>query len=250
MAILIGVFGPPGSGKTTSVFPYVDKEEGIKILGLNPKSTVFVNVSSKPLPPGAYQMYGKSLKDDPNGNYLESKDYATISKVIKHVGDNRPDVQNIVIDDYGYLGGTEVVGSDPEGPEWGMGRTDGVFKKWRRVAYHVFHPLNVATSIERKDLNIIFMFHDEMDSRGVRKILTQGKMIDNNVPLDGLFSYLFLAQNEGEDLETGKPKYSFKTNVPGTTSKSVIGVFKRDHAYPNDLGVITNHLWEQLGLNK
>ena len=90
----IAIVGESGTGKSTSfgIIP----EIGVK--GLNPKSTVIVNVAGKDLPfRGWKKHYAGKLTE--GGNYLESSDANQISKAITYISENRPDIKDIIVDD-------------------------------------------------------------------------------------------------------------------------------------------------------
>lgn len=97
MANAIVVAGETGTGKTSSMMP----NEQLGVIGLDPKETFLVNVMGKPLP-----LRGWTKAYDPTprtGNYLASTDYIVITDVIGKVIANRPEIKNIVLDDFQYL---------------------------------------------------------------------------------------------------------------------------------------------------
>ena len=89
----------------------------------------------------------------------------------------------------------------------------------------------------RDDLTIIFLTHSEesTDVNGNRKVKakTIGKMIDNTLTLEGLFSIvLFGKVNKNDD---GELVYGFETQNNGeNTCKSPMGMFE-EKFIPNDL---------------
>jgi hypothetical protein len=100
MANLIGIVAPSGTGKSTSLFP--NPEYGIK--GLDPKETIIINVTDKPLPfRGSNKIYDRNKKVSEGGNYANLKDPLQIKSLLQYVEQNRPDVKNVVIDDFGYV---------------------------------------------------------------------------------------------------------------------------------------------------
>ena len=96
MANSVAIVGDSGTGKSTSY----TQTPSIGITGLDPKETMIINVSAKPLPMrGWKKIYTKLSSVDKTGNYLESSDTKVISTVVKHISDVRTDIKNIVIDD-------------------------------------------------------------------------------------------------------------------------------------------------------
>ena len=94
----IAIVGPSGTGKSTSYGNNPDL--GIK--GLNPKTTVVINVSAKDLPfRGWTKLYTGHPKD--GGNYLETSDADIIAKSIKGISESRKDITDIVIDDGQFI---------------------------------------------------------------------------------------------------------------------------------------------------
>ena len=97
MATGILVLGDSGSGKSTSIGGV--QELGIK--GLDPKETVIINVKNKPLPfRGWKKQYSGKISE--GGNYYASSNSEEIIKVIKYISANRPDIRNVVLDDFQY----------------------------------------------------------------------------------------------------------------------------------------------------
>lgn len=102
MANAIAVVGDTGTGKTSSIMP--DQEVGIT--GLNPKETFILNVKDKPLPMKGYQKHYITIPagtPPTTGNYFASTDAQEIIKIISYIGQNRPDIKNIVLDDGQYI---------------------------------------------------------------------------------------------------------------------------------------------------
>lgn len=228
MANLIGIVAPSGCGKTTSLFP--SKELGIK--GLDPKETLYINVAGKPLPMrGANKHYNPELPPSKGGNYLETSNIDVIKQVLTYA-DKEERFKNIVIDDAGYLMGFSVMEK---------AREKG-YEKWTELAASMFSIISAARTM-RRDLNLIFIFHQEVGEDGTMKIKTSGKLIDNTIYIDGLFTFILYAEVV-KDFTTEKVKYAFRTRPDGkSTCKSPAGCFETDFI-PNDMGFVIDKIKE------
>lgn len=223
MGNLIALVAPSGFGKSSSLF----KNEELGIKGLDPKETAIVNISGKPLPMrGANKFYplGKGIKE--GGNHICTEDPNIVSQVIDYVSESRLEINNLVIDDSGYLMGLESINKAKVKS----------FDKWTDLAVNMMQVINSARK-SRPTLNIIMTFHMETGDNGIAKIKTMGKMIDNTILLDGLFTTILygvvIPNSAGNSVE-----YKFRTHGDGTsTCKTPIGMFKED-LIPNDMGYV------------
>ena len=217
----IAIVGKSGTGKSTSFGQFPDL--GIK--GLNPKETVVINVSGKDLPfRGWKKLYTGQISA--GGNYFESSDALQISKAIEYVSNSRSDVKNIVIDDAQYIMAFEFM---RRAKESGYGKFVDIGVNLGKVVE--------AARITRKDLKVYFLWHPEQDRDTGYKMKTVGKMVDDYLTLEGLFTVvLYTRVTKGND---NKVLYQFVTNNDGEfPGKSPIGLFK-DLYIPNDLGVVS-----------
>lgn len=194
MADLIGIAGHSGSGKTTS------------IKDLNPKETFIVSITGKPLPfRGFKKNYIKLKKEGENyvGNFYISKNSEDIAKIFKLVSLKMPQIKQIIIDDANYLMSFEVMErADEKG-----------WDKSTQIAKHYYDMLNAALGL-RDDLKVIILSHIENlgDTLNPQwKLKTAGKMLDTQLNVDGLFTYLFYTTILTSD--EGTPLYKFRTNT-------------------------------------
>lgn len=229
MSRLIGVIASSGLGKTTSLFP----SEELGIEGLDPTKTVLINVAAKPLPlRGADRIYPPDKKIKEGGNYLESSDFKVITEVIEYVSESRPEVNCIVLDDSSYLMGFEVM-KKANVKDW---------DKWTILASKMFNVVDKARTL-RRNLNIVFLFHIEKGDDSRLKIKTSGNMIDKNIYLDGLFTFIFEAVAD-KSASTNKMQYRFRVKGDGlSTVKSPVGVFDGEFI-PNDMGLVIKKIEE------
>lgn len=221
MANLIGLMGPSGFGKTTSLLP--NKKFGIK--GLNPEETFIINVSGKPLPgKGAMRLYPlDDRKLSAGKNHIILTDANDIAELCQAI-DQTPRIKNLVIDDAGYIMGFDVIDNS---------KRKG-FDKWVDTAVSFMKVIKTLKAA-RMDLNAILMFHTEVGKDERIKIKTAGSMIDNNIYLDGLFT-IILESDIKKDGEV--TKYGFRTQGEGvSTCKSPAGMFDETFI-PNDMGLI------------
>ena len=217
----ISIVGKSGTGKSTSYGSV--PEVGVK--GLNPKETVIINISGKDLPfKGWKQVYNGKISE--GGNYVESSDANVVSNAIKYVSSERPDIKNVVVDDAQYIMAFEFM---RRAKESGYGKFADIGVNMNKVIE--------AASATRKDLKVYFMWHPESDGEGGFKIKTVGKMIDDYLTLEGLFTViLYTKVSKGAD---NKMLYQFVTNNDGHfPGKSPLGMFK-DIYIPNDLGSVS-----------
>jgi hypothetical protein len=230
---LIGIVGPSGEGKSTSIFPC--PEIGIK--GLDPKETVIINVMGKPLPVrGANTLYPVDKKISEGGNYGESEDPEVIIKMLDYVIEKRPEIVNLVIDDQGLIMGNYIMNRAKE----------KTFDKWTDLAEKMWRTINKARKA-RKDLNVFCVFHQEKGLDGRQKMKTSGKFLDDQIYLDSLFTVILYTKPILEDFKTGKMKYQFMTQSDGeSTCKSPFGMFS-ERFIPNDLGYVKDKLEEYYG---
>ena len=228
MAVGILVLGDSGSGKSTSVGGI--QELGIK--GLDPKETVIINVKNKPLPfRGWKKQYGGKVSE--GGNYYASANSEEIIKVLGYISKNRPDIKNVVLDDFQYTLSEQFM---KDAFEKG-------FEKFNRIGKYAYDVMNAGLNM-RSDMNFIILSHSD-EENGKIKMKTLGKMLEDKVNPIGLFTVaLFTTTRLNVD---DKLDYHFITNkmmdprsfeVP---AKSPIGMFN-ELLIPNDLGYVIDQV--------
>lgn len=227
MAELIAVVGESGSGKTTS------------IRNLNPEETFIISTTGKrPGTKGAKKKY-PTFKIDPttkeiSGNFFTASNVDYIGKMLKLIDSKLPHIKTVIIDDYQYVMGFEAM--DRAG--------DKGYDKFTQMAQHAYQVIKDSMNL-RDDLYVVILTHSENTGDKLNpyyKIKTQGKMIDNVITLEGLFTYVFFTEVTRDD--DGNPKYMFKTNSDGTcTAKSPMGMFE-DLLIDNDLQKVISRIEE------
>ena len=216
MSNIIGLAGFSGSGKSTS------------LKYLTPESTFIISCTNKQLQiPGFRKKYPKAEIKDKKlvGNWLISNNYSNIEKIMKIISNTRPEIKTIVIDDANYLLSNETFAT----------ALDKGYTKFSVMAKNYYELLMMCQSL-RDDLTVVFICHIEnagTEENPMYKIWTTGKMLSQQVNLDGLFSYLIYSERYKDD-ESDEIKYRFKTRTDGNdTCRTVAGCFEDKYIEPN-----------------
>ncbi len=161
------IIGSSGSGKSTS------------LRNLNPKTTFCINILDKPLPFKAYKKHYIPINgwNDKSGNYFTSDDWQRILRCIKMVNEDRPEITTLVIDDFQYLLANEFMRRAAEKG----------FDRFTDIAQHAWLVIREITST-REDLYCYVLSHSEADQNGNMKCKTIGKMLDDKITLEGMFT--------------------------------------------------------------
>ena len=219
MAQGVLIIAESGAGKSTSIET------------LDPKETFIINVANKPLPfKGWKKKYTVWSKDNPTGNMYDKATPENIEACIKYVNEKRPEIKNIVVDDFQYMSSFEFFDkADEKG-----------YEKFTKIGAHLAKIARMPKDM-REDLLIFFLTHAEeaTDMEGKRKFKakTIGKMVDEKLTLEGLFSIvLFGKAKKNKD---GEIRYVFETQTNGeNTCKSPRGMFPTLEI-ANDLQLVT-----------
>ncbi len=211
MSNTVLVIGQSGSGKSTS------------LRNLDPKTTFIINVLDKPLPFRAFKKnYNAAAR-----NYYTTNDWAKVVNCIDRVNKERDDITTLIIDDWQYILAYEFMRRVSEKG----------FDKFSELANHGWSTINACLGA-RQTLTNFILAHSDVDSTGRSKCKTIGKMLDEKITIEGLFttvlhsrvvdgSYLFQTQYDGEYL-----------------AKSPMGMFD-EFLIPNDLltvkGAVENY---------
>jgi hypothetical protein len=223
-AIAILVVGPSGVGKSTSM------------MNLDPKSTYIINVQGKALPFPKGREYVKVQKGaaPDTGNMYVTDDALTIINVMNFISNKMPQIRTVVIDDFQYTAANEFMRkAEIKG-----------YDKYTQIGKHIWELANAPSEL-RDDLIVIYLTHDEdiTDSSGIkrRKAKTIGKMVDNVITLEGMFTIVLYADVEAKDDNGVKRLWNhFVTqNVGDTTCKSPMGMFP-SLKIGNDLNEVVN----------
>ena len=201
MAIIVMVYGQSGTGKSTS------------LRNLKPEDVCIVNVSGKPLP---FKNKHKTFNTD---------DYMAIDAAIK-----KAPAKSIVIDDATYLMTGEYM------------RTAKVtgYQKYTDMALNYYTLVKAASALPA-DKIVYFMGHSDTDANGNEKFKTIGKMLDEKVTLEGMFTIVLkTVVTDG--------KYQFSTRNSGQdTVKTPLGMFN-DVLIDNDLTMVDKTIREYYGI--
>src|SRR5688572_11804754 len=206
MSNTILIIGESGSGKSTS------------IRNLNPLETVIINVLDKPLPfKGFKKNYIKTATEDKKVNYFATDEAAKIKAAIDKINTTRPEVKNIIIDDFQYIMANEFM---RRALERGFDKFSEIGQKTWDLIKHI--------SQGREDINCFILSHSDTDQSGKIKCKTIGKMLDDKICVEGMFTIVLHAL-------TSDNKYKFLTQNDGThLAKSPLGMFKEKYI-DNDL---------------
>lgn len=197
MGIPVLIMGESGSGKSASLRNFEPGEIGI------------LNVASKPLP------FRKKLPKVDNAGYQK------IEKALAN-----PSLKAYAIDDSQYLMAFEIFA---KAKETGYGKFTDCAKR--------FYDL-IQTVIRKTpdDCIVYFLHHIDKSDDGHIKAKTQGKMLDNQLTLEGLFSIVLLCTTDGKS-------HKFITQSDGfSTAKSPMEMF--DMEIDNDLKFVDTKIRE------
>ena len=188
MGIKVLILGESGTGKSTSLRNFTKDE------------LFLVNVANKPLP-------FKSKFESVNGD-----NYREIKKAIANTNK-----KSIVIDDSQYLMANEFM----------RRASEKGFDKFTDIAQNYWDLIQAVDKLPEETITYIIS-HVDKDANGNEKIKTIGKMLDEKITIEGMFTIVLKTI-----VQDGK--YYFQTQNSGKdTCKSPIGLFDT-FLIPNDL---------------
>tara|TARA_R110002012_G_scaffold209352_1_gene379711 strand:+ start:208 stop:852 length:645 start_codon:yes stop_codon:yes gene_type:complete len=214
MGIPVLILGESGCGKSTS------------IRNVNPEECFIVQPIRKMLP---FRNDFKPMNKD--GGQVKVTD--NVSMIIKMIdGAIKLGKKMIIIDDFQYVMANEFMRRSKEKS----------YDKFNDIGFNAWSVINHAQAVE-SDIRVYFMSHTETDMNGKTKIKTIGKMLDEKITLEGLFTIVL-----GANVSDGK--YKFTTQNGGSdTLKSPMGMFEEMHI-DNDLQMIDETIAEYYKLEK
>lgn len=220
MATLGAIVGESGSGKSSA------------IRNLDPNETFIINVAKKPLPFRGFKKKYKQLAIVDKkyvGNIYNTSSVDQIAKTLNIVDKGMPHIKQILIDDAQYIMSFEAMARAEEKS----------YDKFTEIAKHFYSILEKSVAL-RDDLKVFIITHSENSGDIINpkyKIKTVGKMLDNLITLEGLFTYVLYTKvidnPEGEGF-----KYVIETQTDGTTTaKSPMGCLE-ELQIDNDLQIV------------
>ena len=224
MAQGILIIAESGAGKSTS------------IENLDPQQTFIINVANKPLPfKGWKKKYTVWSKDNPTGNMYDKANPENIEACLKYISEKRPEVTVVVVDDFQYMSSFEFFDKANEKG----------YEKFTSIGAHLAKIARMPKDL-RDNLIIFFLTHAEeaTDMEGKRKFKakTIGKMVDEKLTLEGLFSIVLFGKAKKD--KDGNIRYVFETQTNGeNTCKSPRGMFST-FEIPNDLNFVKEKIEE------
>jgi hypothetical protein len=194
MAVAVLIVGKSGSGKSTSFRSFGENELAL------------INVENKPLP------FRKTFEST-----AVTDNYDIIKKCL-----SKTEKKSIAIDDASYL----IVNQFMRGHS-SAGKGNGVFSLYNDLADQFWSLVEHIKSLP-KDRIVYVVMHEEQTDYGVVKPKTIGKLLDEKVCIEGLFTIVLRALYlDGE--------YVLKTRTDGNDpAKAPMDMFESEYI-PNDL---------------
>ena len=198
MGIPVMILGESGTGKSASLRNFSQDEIGV------------INVCGKPLP------FRNQIKD------LKTDNYMAIENALK-----ASSKKAAVIDDCQYLMANEYMR---------QAKVTG-YQKFTDIAQNFWMLVQVVIRELPEDVIVYFLGHIERDQNGNEKFKTIGKMLDEKITVEGMFTVVLKTS-----IQDGR--YLFSTRNSGNdTVKSPIGLF--DESYiDNDLKAVDTAIRE------
>ena len=202
MALPVLILGESGTGKTTS------------LRNCPPDRFGLINVSKKPLP------FRSALKP------YNTDDYGKITGALKLAK-----TPSIVIDDSQYLMVNAFMRRSKEKG----------YDKYTDIANAHWSLIDFIINSLPENMIVYLMSHTDRDQQGNEKAKTVGRMIDQYITLEGLFTIVLKTH-------VMDGKYTFLTHNSGfDTVKSPLGMFEADEI-DNDLLLVDNTIRDYYNL--
>lgn len=197
MAIPVLIIGKSGSGKSASLRNF--KEEDVDI----------INVIGKPLP------FKNNFKTFNSDNY---------DKIRKAIDKSQKDI--MVIDDAGYLLTNEFMRKHSQ-----FSSGNAVYTMYNNLADNFWSLIEYIKNNKNEKKIVYIIMHEEKDEDGDLRPKTVGKLLDNTVCIEGLFTIVLRCASE-------KNRHFFLTQTDGRdVVKTPIGMFSETEI-DNDLKIV------------
>ena len=202
MGVPVLILGASGSGKSASLRNFDTEEIGI------------YNVASKPLPFRKQMML---------------VNHVSYERITASLRANK--LKCYAIDDSQYL---MAFGLFARAKETG-------YNKFTDCALDFYNLVQTVINNTSDDTVVYFLHHTERDDSGHIEAKTSGKMLDNQLTLEGLFAIVLLCETDGQ-------RHWFTTQSDGyTTAKSPMEMFPVQ--IDNDLKLVDTTIREYYGFN-
>ena len=216
------VMGASGSGKSTS------------IRTLPPEQTVIFSVSKgegKSLP---FKGWKKNYNKENKNYFIVNSSSQLKALLIKGKDYFEKNKKYLIVDDCQYLMAFDFLKRAKESG----------FNKFTELAQEFVEIFDILSSMK---LHCFMLQHTEeymSDGIKISKAKTLGKLIDDKITWEGLFTYVLMTDIQRTDEET---TYMFVTKSDGTnTCKMPMDMFKETYI-PNDLLLVANAIEEYEG---
>lgn len=200
MSIATFILGESGTGKSTSM------------RSMDPAQTLLIQAIKKPLP---FRSEGWRYVTKDGGNMIVRDSAADIIDLM-----HRTQREVIVLDDYQYILANEF-----------MRRTDERgFDKFTEIGKHAWEIIRAAADLPEHK-RVYVLSHTETTDAGRVKAKTIGRMLDEKITLEGMFSIVLRTAVIND-------QYVFRTRNNGSdTVKTPLGMFDAE-TIPNDLAAV------------
>lgn len=209
MGVPVLLIGKSGSGKSTSLRNFEEKELAL------------INVMKKPLP------FKKKFESTMN-----TDDYQKIMKGIFNT-----EKKSIVIDDAGYLITNHFMNKHST-----CGGGSGVFNLYNELGDFFWTLIEFVKNKLSEDKIVYFIMHEDKNENGDVKPKTIGKLLDEKVCIEGMFTIALRCLNDNN-------KHYFRTQSDGADiCKTPMEMFE-DIEIDNDLKMVDTVIRDYYGLN-
>lgn len=207
------IIGESGTGKSTS------------LREMNPDTSLLVQPIKKPLP---FRSANWKAWDGSQGSLITTDNWEKMVHIAGNAASKSKD--KVIFDDYQYLLANEFMRrSDEKG-----------YQKFTDIGRHAWEVI-MAAQRTPCDTRFYFLMHSDISDTGTTKAKTIGKMLDDKITLEGLFTVVLRTQViDGH--------YCFATKNNGfDTVKSPIGLFDQDRI-DNDLAYVDRSICDYYGI--
>ncbi|WP_105680565.1 AAA family ATPase [Cronobacter dublinensis] len=210
------ILGESGTGKSTS------------LRNLNPEEVILVKPVGKPLPfkSREWKQWDVNSKQ---GVVVSSDRWDVIVKVIQNAVNYGKRI--VVVDDFQYVMSNEFMRRSEEKS----------FDKFTEIGRHAWEVIKAAQDAP-DDLRVYFLAHTEETAMGRVKMKTIGKMLDEKITVEGMFTIVLRTLTRDD-------QFFFTTKNNGAdTVKSPMGMFDTNEI-DNDLAMVDATICDYWGLS-